>query len=59
MKEVSEKVNAAVIAREEERNEVQEINKEYRATIDKLRTKVKFVCGCLIICIIHCLVVFL
>jgi predicted RNase H-like nuclease (RuvC/YqgF family) len=40
LKEVSEKLNTAVVSKEEEigrRNEVQEINKDYRNTIDKLR----------------------
>jgi predicted RNase H-like nuclease (RuvC/YqgF family) len=40
LKDVSEKLNTAVVSKEEEigrRNEVQEINKDYRNTIDKLR----------------------
>lgn len=40
IREIAEKLSAAVVAREEEvgrRLEVQEMNKDYRATIDKLR----------------------
>jgi chromosome segregation ATPase len=43
IRDVSEKLNAAVVSKEEEigrRNEVQEVNKDYRNSIDKLRTTI-------------------
>ena len=42
-KELSERLNAAVISKEEEvgrRHEIQELNKDYRTNIDKLRSQV-------------------
>ena len=44
-KELSDRLNAAVIGREEEvgrRHEIQELNKDYRSNIDKLRTQVNY-----------------
>lgn len=48
-KELADKLCAAVVAKEEEagrRLEIQETNKEYRQTIDKLRNQV---------CVMHCI----